>query len=323
MIDFDEIWSKMKSLKVMVLGDVMLDRYLQGTVYGNSPEAPVPLIKLQHRKNLLGGAANVGLNLASIGCQCTIVGLIGNDHEGIIIKELIHENELLDDLLIESKTRRTTVKTRVMDQEAHLIRVDSEEDKDIDDIELQLLQERLTHAFKSEKFDVLIIQDYNKGLLSKPMIQWVLREAKAHGIFIAVDPKFKNFFEYKEVDLFKPNLRELQQAFHENGQDQHDVKSWIAQLHIRSKIRYSMVTLSEKGLIITSQENSKQYDAVKETLIDVTGAGDSVISIGALALFLQMPTDKVAQLCLLAGASVIKLLGAVPLNMEYIVGKFN
>lgn len=318
MSDFDEIWNKMKSLNVLLVGDVMLDRYFQGIGKGNSPEADVPLIKLQHRKNLLGGAANVALNLASIGCTCTIVGMIGKDHEGSIIRELLAANPTLSDRLIESVSRRTTVKTRVMDQTSHLIRVDSEDDHDIDETEFKQLKTAISDALDKASYDVLIIQDYNKGLLSKPMIDWLLAEAKTQDLFVAVDPKFNNFFSYTDIDLFKPNLKELKQAFSNDNENQEDVKSWINQLHLRSRIRCSMVTLSEKGLVITNQQDSKQYDAISESLLDVTGAGDSVISIGALALFLQIPNDQIAKLCLLAGASVIKELGAVPLNMKYI-----
>jgi len=318
MSDFDEIWRKMKTLKVLLVGDVMLDRYLQGAVSGKSPEADVPLIKLQHRKNLLGGAANVGLNLASIGCKCTIVGMVGNDHEGAIIKDLLADHATLTDAIITSETRRTTVKTRVMDQAAHLIRVDSEDAHDIDEAEFAQLKNAISTLLKNDPFDVLIIQDYNKGLLSNAMLAWLLAEAKDQKLFVAVDPKFKNFFSYKDVDLFKPNLKELKQAFSDLSENRDDVNSWIKQLHLRSKIRCSMVTLSEKGIVITDQEESKQYDAISERLLDVTGAGDSVISIGALALFLGIPKDQIASLCLLAGASVIKELGAVPLDMEYI-----
>ncbi len=322
MSDFDEIWHKMKSLKVLLVGDIMLDRYLQGTVSGNSPEAAVPLIQLQDRKNLLGGAANVGLNLASIGCKCTIIGLVGKDHEGAIIRELLAENPTITDAIIESETRRTTVKTRVMDQSSHLVRVDSEDDHDIDDVEYKLLKEVVQTTLKSDPYDILIIQDYNKGLLSTPMINYLLAEAKEHNLFVAVDPKFNNFFSYTEVNLFKPNLKELKQAFSNQKEINEDIKSWIKQLHLKSQIPCIMVTLSEKGLVISNQDESKQYDAINENLLDVTGAGDSVISIAALALFLQLPNAEIARLCLLAGASVIRELGAVPLNMEYLRESF-
>jgi rfaE bifunctional protein kinase chain/domain len=317
------IFDKFNELNVLVIGDVMLDRYLSGKVERISPEAPVPVVRLQGSENRLGGAANVALNIKGMGATPFLCSVIGEDDNARIFMDLLPDAGILSKGIIKSKERCTTVKTRVIAANQHLLRVDQEDTYALSSSESQQLLASFINILDSNKIHVILIQDYNKGVLGAAMIQQILLESARRDIPTVVDPKLHNFLEFGAVTLFKPNLKEIKEAlpFEVNANIESLTK---AAAYLRSKMqhKYTMITLSEKGIFIDDGFLQAILPTQARNIADVCGAGDTVISIAALGVALQLPLADIAILANLAGGQVCEKVGVVPVHKSQLLREY-
>lgn len=310
-----ELFERFRHLKVLVLGDVMIDRYLTGHVSRVSPEAPVPVVHFQNEENRLGGAANVALNIAAMGATPLMVSVIGDDAYGDIFMDLLPAAGIDGSGLVRSRQRQTTVKTRVIAQGQHLLRIDREDTHDLDADETAEVLGRLSRLLRSERPDVLLFQDYNKGLLTETVIGEAIRMAQEAGIPTTVDPKFHRFFAYRQTTLFKPNLKEVSDGLGRKVHPTLDELAWASrQLRQRLDHQITLITLSEKGIFYDDGRDMDILPAHPRDIADVCGAGDTVISVATLALAAGMPLPQIALLANLAGGQVCERVGVVPVD---------
>jgi len=310
------ILQKIENQVVLIVGDVMIDRYLRGSVSRISPEAPVPVVLHKQTEDRLGGAANVALNVQALGSRPILCSVVGEDADGLqLIEKILPESGMDVQGLIRSKERRTTVKTRVLGNHQQMLRIDSEDTHDLSTNEADQLFSKVKELLNKYPVKVIILQDYNKGVLTESVIHAILKEAKQRGIFTAVDPKKANFFAYKGVNLFKPNLKEVRESAPFSITTEEDSLQQASDF-IRKKLnnQYTMLTLSEKGLFLDGGLGGKRYSTTPRNIADVSGAGDTVISIAAMGLAAGLDPETVALLSNLAGGQVCELPGVVPVN---------
>jgi len=306
-----------KNKKVLIVGDVMVDRYLLGQVNRMSPEAPVPVVDFETENNRLGGAANVALNVAALGAQPFLLSVIGNDLEGRIFKKLLKENQLTKKGILTTSDRPTTLKTRVMAASQHLLRIDRETKTAISKTVARQLLKKAKKILKKEKIAVVLFQDYNKGVLNSKVIRSISKIAEKANIPTVVDPKFDHFFEYKEVSLFKPNLKEVRQVV--PFPVTINIESLTAAaIFLEKKLHHSitMITLSEHGIFIKKDKITQIIPTSPRIIADVCGAGDAVISVAALGLAGGLSIALIAKLSNDAGGKVCEKVGVVPVNIE-------
>jgi rfaE bifunctional protein kinase chain/domain len=310
-------------MQVLVVGDVMLDRYLIGHAARISPEAPVPVVDLEATEDRLGGAANVALNLRALGATVHLCSVVGMDADGEIFRSLLDRHELPADGLLSSGERVTTVKTRVIASHQQLLRLDREHRHDLPAAESASLLGSLRRLLDRHAVQVILLQDYNKGVLTAGTIRTVMEEASRRQIPTAIDPKRHNFWEYREATLFKPNLKEVRDSVPMRVELQ--VESlWQASQYIRRQLanRYTMITLSEKGIFIDDSEQSGILATHPRNVADVSGAGDTVISVAALGLAQDLDLPTIAQLANLAGGQVCEKVGVVPVDPDQLRREF-
>jgi rfaE bifunctional protein kinase chain/domain len=319
-MDFKQIVEQFKQKRILIIGDVMIDSYLRGNVNRISPEAPVPIVSLQKEEDRLGGAANVAVNLVSMGATAIICSVIGNDKSGNKMVELLEENNISSKGLILSSERQTTVKTRVIGNNQHLLRIDSEQTNDINSNEEDLLIQKVSEIL-NDSIDAIIFEDYNKGVLTERSIQKIIELANSKNVLTTVDPKSKNFFAYKNVTLFKPNLKELKEgvgmSFSFSEKDQF-IKA-IEQLESKLNNKLSFVTLSEHGVYIKDNKNEHFIPAHIRNIADVSGAGDTVISVATLCLTVGLPIKEIAEIANLAGGLVCEKSGVVSIDKDLLI----
>ena len=313
-MDFDTLFSGFISKKVLVVGDAMIDAYMWGEINRMSPEAPVPVVEVKKHENRLGGAANVALNLQSMGATPILCSVIGNDSQSILFKELIQNANLSNKGLLTSKERRTTLKTRVIAENKHQLRIDEEDTHPItcETEFLNLIQELIADV------DVVILQDYNKGVLTAKVIAKVIEIANTKNIPTIVDPKKQNFLAYKNCTIFKPNLAEIKAGMNIdlNTDNNQEIEKAAADLRELLNAKGVLLTLSGRGICINTKENFTHTPAFKRNIIDVSGAGDTVVSVAALCLASNMDFNNLSLLSSLAGGMVCEELGVVPIQKE-------
>ena len=313
-MDFDTLFSGFNSKKVLVVGDAMIDAYMWGEINRMSPEAPVPVVEVKKHENRLGGAANVALNLQSLGATPILCSVIGNDSQSILFKELIQNANLSNKGLLTSKERRTTLKTRVIAENKHQLRIDEEDTHPItcETEFLNLIQELIADV------DVVILQDYNKGVLTAKVIAKVIEIANTKNIPTIVDPKKQNFLAYKNCTIFKPNLAEIKAGMNIdfNPDITQEIEKAAADLRELLNAKGVLLTLSGRGICINTKENFTHTPAFKRNIIDVSGAGDTVIAVAALCLASNMNLNDLSVLSSLAGGLVCEEVGVVPIQKE-------
>lgn len=323
MIQHRNIFADFAQLNVLIIGDVMIDRYLWGRVSRISPEAPVPVVDLQHRENRLGGAANVALNIKAMGATPYLCSVVGKDENAELFLNLLPESDLRVDGILQSSERVTTVKSRILANNQQLLRVDHEVTQDLSPAISNDFIANVRHILDNNRIHVVIFQDYNKGVLALPVIREVIKEAGKRGIPTAVDPKFKNFWAYQQVTLFKPNLKEIRNQLPiEVVAEQQSLQQ--AAIAIRSKLenKYTLITLSEKGVFVEGDGQNELIPTHPRAIADVCGAGDTVISIASLGLALGMDIKEVAALANLAGGQVCEHVGIVPIDKKQLEREF-
>jgi D-glycero-beta-D-manno-heptose-7-phosphate kinase len=319
--EINEVFKSFEGLKVMIIGDVMIDSYLWGKVDRISPEAPVPVVSLTHRENRPGGAANVALNIQSLGAVPLLCSVIGNDSRADQFMDLMKENHLPGDGIFRSNDRLTTTKFRVIGNNSHMLRVDEETDCLLDENENQELFSRISSIIR-EGVDVIIFEDYDKGVISEEMIRKVAELAREKNIPVTVDPKKKNFNSYTGISLFKPNLKELREGLHlEINVQKEELERVIPALIMDRGIDIVLVTLSEAGMFVCYHEDddtirAEVIPAHLRNIADVSGAGDTVISVASLGLALGLNPLKIAALANLAGGLVCEEVGVVSVSKQ-------
>ena len=319
-MNFKEVIEQFKQKRILVIGDVMIDAYLRGNVNRVSPEAPVPIVSLQKEEDRLGGAANVAINLVAMGASAIICSVIGKDKSGDKMVELLEENNISSEGLIFSSTRQTTVKTRIIGNNQHLLRVDSEQTDDINKTEEEQLISKVESILKGE-IDAIIFEDYNKGVLTENTIQRIIALANAKGIYTTVDPKNKNFFAYKNVSLFKPNLKELKEGVGMNFSfsDKDQFEKAVLKLEEKLENKVSFITLSEHGVFIKDNNSQHYISAHIRNIADVSGAGDTVISLATLCLTAGLSIKEIAEVANLAGGLVCEKSGVVSIDKDLLI----
>lgn len=293
----------------------MLDVYIWGKVGRISPEAPVPIVEVEEESYRFGGAANVGMNVKSLGGIPVLIGVIGYDREGTIIDALMEENDLEKDGIFYDEERPTTVKTRIIAHSQHVVRIDKEDKRDISlEMEnkiLQFLQKR------KNEIDGIILEDYNKGVLTKNLIQKVIEFARVNNILITVDPKFENFFEYKNVTVFKPNRKETEDALGIKLISEDNVIEAGRRLKEKLNPEYLLLTRGEKGMTLFSKNGDIHTIPTRARKVaDVSGAGDTVIATITMALAAGAQIEEAATIANLAAGLVCEEVGVVPVNRE-------
>ena len=316
--DMKELFEKFKSLNILVIGDIMIDKYVWGKVDRISPEAPVPIVRVHKHENRLGGAANVALNVQSLGANPIICAIVGEDHEGQELKSLMEEHGLNSFGILALANRLTTVKTRVIAHNQQIVRIDSESEQLIDPDQTRDILEKIKEIINSKAIDAIIFEDYDKGLLHKDLIENVVELANQKGILTVVDPKKNNFPHYKNVSLYKPNLKELAEGLNISIDPQQlaEVEVAVARLAEEQQLNAVLLTLSEHGAYILCPDGKKLIPAHVRDIADVSGAGDTVIATATLCLAAGMSFFKTAELANLAGGLVCEHAGVVPIGKE-------
>ena len=310
-----------KSKRILIVGDAIIDTYLWGEIHRMSPEAPVPVVDVAVNQNdsRLGGAANVALNLKELGAESILCTVIGNDNRGIIFEQLMQEQGLSLDGMLISNGRKTTTKTRVIADNKHQLRIDEEDTYPIK-VENQFynLIEKLTH-----NIDAIILQDYNKGVLTETIIEKIISLANSKNIPTVVDPKKQNFLSYKQCTLFKPNLKEINEGLNTNP----DINNFSEIEETTSKLRNIisakaiLLTLSNKGIFLNTRSGSKIKESTTSNVIDVSGAGDTVVSVAAMCLACNIDYEELAILANIAGGIVCEKVGVVPITNKELLDR--
>ncbi len=316
MQSWPDIFSKFNNLNVLIIGDVMVDAYIWGAVERISPEAPVPIINVLKRDYRLGGAANVGLNVQALGAKPILCALIGKDENGKRLLHLLEEKGMSQEGIVITTSRPTTVKARVIAAHQHVVRIDEESDAVASEQEEKEILDRVEKLLPA--CQVVIFEDYDKGVITPKIIKAVVALAKSKGIPTVVDPKKRNFLHYDGVTLFKPNLKELREGLkvEVDAHDQSSVNQAVEQVKKKLNVEGVMLTLSEHGVFIDYQNQTLKLEAHKRAIADVSGAGDTVISVAALCVALQLAPEKIAGLSNLGGGLVCQQVGVVPVDRD-------
>jgi D-glycero-beta-D-manno-heptose-7-phosphate kinase len=312
-----------KDLNILVIGDLMIDRYLIGSVTRISPEAPVPIVNLEKTEEKLGGAANVALNIAGLGSNAILCSIIGHDENGILVKDLLKKEGLCADLIITSEKRPTTVKSRILAGIHQLLRLDHETTEDVSIEEERVVLDKLNQYLAANKVDAIVFQDYNKGVLTRQIIKTLIQKAQEMGIPSLVDPKKKHFWEYKGATLFKPNLREINDQLESKVLPNVDyLQSASYEIHKRLQNKYTVITLSEYGIYGTSSNENFLIPSKKRKIADVCGAGDSVISILAVSIAAGLNFEDSLKLANIGGGQVCESPGVVPVDFNKMMNEY-
>lgn len=317
-MNVEALFEEFTQKRILVLGDVMIDAYMRGSVTRVSPEAPVPIINLKKTEDRLGGAANVALNLLALGAEPILCAVIGADKGGETFTSLLAKRKLTSVGIVKSTDRITTVKTRVIGNHQQLLRIDEEQTNDLTTSQEDVLINKVKEII-STNIDAIIMEDYNKGLLTKRVIESVIQLANDNGIIVTVDPKKDNFFTYKNVTLFKPNLKELKEGLNTQFDFANDRQSFevaIDKLEEKLQNKISFVTLSEHGVFIKEGGSNHYIDAHHRNITDVSGAGDTVISVATLCLSAGLSIDEIAEIANISGGLVCEVSGVVPIDKE-------
>ena len=313
-MDFNTLFQGFNEKKVLIVGDSMIDAYMWGKINRKSPEAPVPVVEVKKHENRLGGAANVALNLKALGAYPILCSVIGTDEKGVLFEKLMEESNLSTLGILSTSKRKTTIKTRIIAENKHQLRIDEEQTSPILETEEFL---KLTISLIND-IDVIIFQDYNKGVLTRQIIEVVIASANKKGIPTIVDPKKLNFNSYKNCTIFKPNLSEIKAGMKIDFDSNNiaEIEKATVKLRKKNSAKGVLLTLSERGICINSEKGFKHTPAFKRNIIDVSGAGDTVISVASLCLASKMDYRNLSMLSNLAGGIVCEDVGVVPINKK-------
>jgi len=319
--DLDNLFHQFTQLKVAVVGDVMLDTYWWGNVDRISPEAPVPVVAVSKREQRIGGAGNVALNVCSLGAGVSMISVLGKDEDGEQLTRLLLQNDISTKYLVHSEHRITTNKIRIISRNQHMMRLDAELSDDMQKED----EDRLLYAFENymaaENPDVVILEDYNKGVLTVHVISKIISLCKKNNVLTAVDPKRKNFFAYEGIDIFKPNFKEVKDGL--NMLTDAVNLSVLRDMHLllqeKLKHKVSLITLSEKGVFFQVENNAAIIPTHIRSVADVSGAGDTVIAVASLVFAAARDAQLMAEVANIAGGLVCEEVGTVAIDKEKLI----
>lgn len=321
--DFKALFEQFNQLKVVIVGDTMLDTYWWGHTDRISPEAPVPVVSLDKKEQRVGGAANVALNTASLGAQTTIISVIGDDADGAALTTLLNGHLINTKYIVKSADRITTNKTRIMSRNQQMMRLDAEYTHDISaQTETEVL-DAVKLCFKNDKPDVLIFEDYNKGVLTEGLIAKLIALCKEYSVVTAVDPKRKNFLSFKGVDIFKPNLKEVKEGLNllVDKIDINSLDTMHQALQNALNHKISFITLSEKGVFYQMNNEARIIPTHVRNIADVSGAGDTVIAVASLVYAATKNMHLAADMANIAGGLVCEEVGTAAINKALFLGE--
>ena len=319
--DFEKLFAGFERIKVGVLGDVMLDTYWWGQVERISPEAPVPIVALDRKEYRIGGAGNVALNLACLGAEVSILSVIGDDEDGSVLSGLFTKNRINTGYLLKNNSRITTSKSRIICRNQQMMRLDSEITADLSIVDEDKLIEKVRQYIIHEQPQVLILEDYNKGVLTAKIISEVIALCKNYQVITSVDPKRKNFLSYRGVDIFKPNMKEVREGLNLQVEeaDMNTLTTIHNQLHEKLGHHISFITLSEKGVFYKDEKRARIVPSHIRNIADVSGAGDTVIAVASLLYAATRDVDLMAEVANIAGGLVCEEVGTVAINKEQLL----
>jgi rfaE bifunctional protein kinase chain/domain len=317
-VDFDKLFRDISKMKIAVIGDVMLDTYWWGNVERISPEAPLPVVAVYKKEKRIGGAGNVALNIQALNATVAMLTILGEDEDGVQLKQLLHDNNIDTRFIFESKKRITTNKIRIISRNQQMMRLDAEHTEDVNETDETKLQGQINKYILSEKPDVVILEDYNKGILTKNVIEHTIKLCNKKNICITVDPKRRNFFAYKNATLFKPNLHEVFTSL--NLLPEKVTVDLLSGIHNKLKENLdhsiSMITLSEKGIFYQEKNNKKIIPSYRRNIADVSGAGDTVIAVASLIYASTKNIQLATEIANIAGGIVCEEVGTAAINKK-------
>ncbi len=323
MPNFSQLFAGFGQIKAGVIGDVMLDTYLWGHVERISPEAPVPVVTLDRREQRIGGAGNVALNLASLGASVSSFSVIGKDADGAALELLLAEQGIDTSGHLRSTSRITTNKARVMGRNQQMLRLDSETTRDLTPMEEEDLLRLVSKYIEREKPQVIIFEDYNKGVLTDRVIREAVALCRERGVITAVDPKRRNFFSYEGVTIFKPNLKEVREGLHV-GLEEAELSALElvhGQLAERLQHEISLITLSEKGVFYCDGRRAAIVPSHVRNIADVSGAGDTVIAVASLLYAATRDIALMAEVANIAGGLVCEEVGTMAISRDRLLAE--
>ena len=313
-----EYIDRFDKLKILIIGDVMVDTYMWGEVNRISPEAPVPVVSCHKEENRLGGAANVALNVKALAAEPLLCAVTGDDSNAKVFNSLLNDAGISTEFILKDPARPTSNKTRIIGHTQHLLRVDQESTEFIDDkIQAKMLA-RIEPLISQRKVDAVIFQDYDKGVLTKNIIKKVTDLANKYGIPTLVDPKKRSFLLYENTTLFKPNFKEFTDGLNVivKKDNFEQIFELAKKFLLNQNNKYIFITLSEMGVFITDGKSYANIPSHKREIADVSGAGDTVIATVAVCLASGLSMDMVAEIANLAGGLVCEKVGVVPIKKE-------
>jgi rfaE bifunctional protein kinase chain/domain len=318
-----QLFHQMSEVRIFVIGDAMLDHYWMGKIDRISPEAPVPVVSVQSKKTLPGGAANVALNCKALGAEVSLLTVIGNDEGGKMLQHLLESKGISTEHVLQSKERTTTSKTRIIARNQQMIRIDEETDHDLSTQDEHRFINLCLKAIQIETPHIVIFEDYNKGVLKENVISKLIGHCRMLGIMTAVDPKRMNFFKYQHVDLFKPNLKEIREALQmeEINLSKEYIKKMAKALHQKIDHQLTLITLSELGIFAMDHSSTFIVPAHIRQIADVSGAGDTVIAVASMLYYLSKDSHITASISNLAGGLVCEELGVVPIDKKKLLNE--
>jgi D-glycero-beta-D-manno-heptose-7-phosphate kinase len=322
-MNFDQLFEQFSVTKAGVVGDVMLDTYWWGHVDRISPEAPVPVVALDKRETRIGGAGNVALNLVSLGAKTSVFSITGTDDSGKELNTLLHKGGIDTSCIIQDAGRTTTNKTRIICRNQQMMRLDAETTDDLSGELENALLEKITGYVLREKPQVMVLEDYNKGVLTEKTIAEIIAVCKANNVITTVDPKRKNFFAYKGVTIFKPNIKEVKEGLNLLLND----ISLPALQHIHTLLQQqlahdtSFITLSEKGVFYQDKKESDIIPSHVRNIADVSGAGDTVIAVASLVYAVTGNTRLMAAIANIAGGLVCEAVGTAAIDKNVLLAE--
>ncbi len=317
-MDFEQLFHQFKQIKVAVIGDVMLDTYWWGKVDRISPEAPVPVVAVRKKEQRIGGAGNVALNLQSLGASVSVLSVLGKDDDGAQLTKLFEDNHINTSYLVHSEERITTNKIRIISRNQHMMRLDAELTSDIDTADEDRLLYAVENYIAAQSPDVVVLEDYNKGVLTENVITKIIALCKHHHILTTVDPKKKNFFAYKGVDIFKPNLKEVTEGLNRLADEINLQVLKDIHLQLQEKLQHavSFITLSEKGVFYNDEKLAAIIPTHIRSIADVSGAGDTVIAVASLVYAATKNVVLMADMANIAGGLVCEEVGTVAIDKD-------
>ena len=309
----NQLLDSFAGVKVLILGDVMLDRYWWGSVHRISPEAPVPVVNLENMSLVAGGAANVAANVAGLGAEPLLVGLTGDDDEAALFETIFREKNISTDGLLKSQNRRTTIKTRIIAHNQQVVRVDQESKKSLSDEEENQLWGAIERHF--EAAHIIIVSDYGKGIADEKLLARLITKASGSGKLVIVDPKGKNYRKYQGATLLTPNRLEVAEALHLDDYGQDSIESVGGQMIRDYDLQAMLITQGEAGMTLFEKDDAVTHLKVTARKVyDVTGAGDTVIGCFATAVGAGADFKTAAGFANIAAGLVVEQIGTTAIS---------